>query len=117
MLYTKEAPEPRATRVSMLGALCSSPRKPLMKNFWLMTMMMAASSSWARPMATWFPSKKAGRGQPHIICPMERYIRTAKKPKDASRRRFKTGVSRSFRTSSPAADCAASAGAPFTAAP
>ena len=71
-----------------------------MKNFWLMTMMMPVSSSWARPMATWLSVKKAGRGQPHIICPMDRYIRTSEKPREVNKRRFSAGVSRSFSGSS-----------------
>ena len=31
----------------------------------------------------WFPSKNAGSGHPHIVCPMETYISTAKKQTDA----------------------------------
>ena len=65
-----------------------------------MTMMMPVSSSWARPMATWLSVKKAGRGQPHIICPMDRYIRISRKPREVNKRRFSAGVSRSFSGSS-----------------
>ena len=36
----------------MFGARWISPLKPLMKNFWLMTMMMTVSSSCVKPMAT-----------------------------------------------------------------
>ena len=36
--------------------------------------------SWISPIATWFPSKNAGSGQPHIICPMEKYMRTIRNP-------------------------------------
>ncbi len=36
----------------MLGAPWKRLLKPLMKNFWLITMTMAASRSWTRPMAT-----------------------------------------------------------------
>ena len=40
-----------------------SPLKPLMKNFWLMTMTMPASSSCTGAMAMWLPSKSSpGRG-------------------------------------------------------
>ena len=56
MLYTNAAVAPRATSVSMFGARCQSAWKPLMKNFWLMTMMMTVSSNCVRPMATWLPS-------------------------------------------------------------
>ena len=99
MLHTKLAMEPMATRVSMLGAPWSSPLKPLMKNFWLMTITMPASSSCTRPMATWLPSNQCGSGQPHIMWPMEKYISTSKKPTDAMRRRFSLGVSWSARAS------------------
>ena len=93
MLHTKLAMEPRATSVSMLGAPWMRPLKPLMKNFWLMTMTMPASSSWTRPMATWLPSNQWGRGQPHIMWPMEKYISTSRKPSEAMRRRLSFGVS------------------------
>ena len=74
--------EPRATRVSILGALFFRAVKPLMKNFWLMTMMIPASRSCTRPMATWFPWNQAGRGQPNIMWPMEKYMSTARKPRE-----------------------------------
>ena len=51
-LHTKDAAEPSATSVSMLGARCHRLLKPETKNFWLITITMAASSSCARPMAT-----------------------------------------------------------------
>ena len=44
-------PGPPACPYSARGA--SRLLKPLMKNFWLMTMMMIVSSSCVRPMATW----------------------------------------------------------------
>lgn len=47
-----------------------------------------------------------GTGHPHIICPMEKYIRTIRNPTDAIRRLFSTGVSLSFSISSPAKACA-----------
>ncbi len=31
-------------------------------------------------MATWLSIRKQGSGQPHIICPMEKYISTMRKP-------------------------------------
>ena len=40
--YIKDAPEPNATNVSILGALWIRPLKPLMKNFLFIAMMMAA---------------------------------------------------------------------------
>ena len=45
MLQRKLAEEPSATSVSMLGARWRRPLKPLMKNFWLMTITMPASRS------------------------------------------------------------------------
>ena len=61
-----------------------------------------------------------GTGQPHIICPMEKYIRTIRNPTDAIRRFFSTGVSLSFSMSSPAkacVGCAFAAPSPFFDAP
>ena len=61
-----------------------------------------------------------GTGQPHIICPIEKYIRTIRNPTDAIRRLFSTGVSLSFSISSPAqacAGCAFTAPSPFFDAP
>ena len=112
--------EPRATRVSIFGALCHRLLKPLMKNFWLMTITMAVKINWISPIATWFPSKNAGSGQPHIICPMEKYMRTIRNPTEYQSLRFKTGVSWSFNASSASKDCACtlpSFPAPFTDAP
>ena len=64
-----------------------------MKNFWLMTMMMTVRSNWMRPIATWLSLRKFGSGQPHIMCPMERYIRTSKKPRDQNSLLLSFGVS------------------------
>ena len=61
------------------------------------------------------PSKNGGSGKPHIMCPMEKYISTAKNTADCNSRRFNTGVSRSASGSSPAD--ARFSGAPFSAAP
>ena len=74
-------------------------------------MIIPAKRSCKSPIATWLPSIKCGSGQPHIICPIDIYIRTAKNPIDAIRRCFKTGVSRSLRRplpptrSAPALQC------------
>ena len=73
-----------------------------MKNFWFMTIIMIVSSICKSPIATWFLSKKPGRGQPHIMCPMETYMSTIKKPSDAISRFFRTGVSLSLSASSSA---------------
>ena len=104
-----------ATRVSMLGARCHSALQPLMKNRWLMTMTMAESSNSTRPTATWLPSKNPGSGKPHIMCPMDTYINTMRKPRDQRSRRRSFGVSVSFSSSS-AADAVFCA-APFLLAP
>ena len=48
---------------------CQRALNPLMKNFWLMTITMAASRSCTSPTAIWLPSNQAGSGQFHIICP------------------------------------------------
>ena len=109
MLQRKLAEEPSATSVSMLGARWSRPLKPLMKNFWLMTITMPASSSWTRPMATWLPSNQWGSGQPHIMWPIEKYISTARKTSDAMSRFFSLGVSWSASASSSALGVSAAA--------
>ena len=76
LLYTNAAVAPRATSASMFGARCTRLLKPLMKNLWFITMTMTVSSSCNSPIATWFPLKKDGSGQFHIICPIETYIST-----------------------------------------
>ena len=102
-LHTNDAIEPSATSVSMFGARCHKLLKPLIKNFWLMTITIAAKIICKSPIATWFPSNHDGSDHPHIICPIEKYIKTARKPIDAIRRFFNTGVSLSFNASSSAA--------------
>ena len=87
----------------MFGAPWKRLLKPLTKNFWLITMTMPASSICTIPMATWLPSKKAGSGQPNIMCPMEKYMSTRRKPSDAINLFFRTGVSWSLSASSSAA--------------
>ena len=52
---------------SIFGLRCHNALKPLMKNFWLMTMMMMVRSICVSPMATWLPSNHAGSGHPHIM--------------------------------------------------
>ena len=39
------------------------------------------------------PSNQWGRGQPHTMCPMEKYISTSRKPSEAISRRLSLGVS------------------------
>ena len=116
VLYANETPEPSATSVSMFGAPCRSPRRPLVKNFLLISMTIAASSSSIRPSATGLPSRKAGRGKPHIVWPIEIYISTSRNPSELRSRRFRTGVSRSRSASSSATGEEAFA-APLRAAP
>ena len=103
VLYTNAAPEPSATSVSMLGALCKSPLNPLIKNFWLITIIIIVRSICISPIATWLPSRNDGSGQPHIICPIEIYISTIRNPTDAISLFFNTGVALSFNMSSCAA--------------
>ena len=50
--YTNAAPEPIAISVSIFGAPWNRLLKPLMKNFWLITMTMPASSICTIPIAT-----------------------------------------------------------------
>ena len=78
-------------------------------------MIIPESSSCSSPIATWFPSNHAGSGHPHIICPMEKYIRTSKNPSEAISRRLSFGVSRSASASASAATRLCSA--PFCEAP
>ena len=80
-----------------------------------MTMTAIASIISASPIATWFPSRNAGNGQPHMECPMEIYISASRKPSEANSRLFSTGVSRSARVSSSAEGALLSA--PFGLAP
>ena len=77
----------------MLGLLCHRLLKPLIKKRWLITMMMTVKSSWASPIATGLSARKAGAGQPHIMCPMDRYISSARNTSELNRRRLRAGVS------------------------
>ena len=45
-------------------------------------MIMPDNNNCSNPTATWLCSKNAGTGHPHIICPMEKYIKTIKKTKE-----------------------------------
>ena len=101
-LYANDAPEPRATRVSIFGALWMSPLKPLMKNFLFITMMIKERIICSRPRPTGLSSNQAGTGQPHITCPMEKYMSTHKKPMEVRSLLMRTGVSWSSRASSSA---------------
>ena len=65
-----------------------------------MTMTATVSKSWISPMATWFPWRKCGTGQFHIMWPMEKYMRTARKIREDHSRFFRSGVSWSARASS-----------------
>ena len=114
-LYPKEAAEPIATSVSILGERFHSALKPLIKNFWLMTITMAVSTISTMAMARAFSASTCGRGQPHITWPMETYISTSRKPSDHRSLRRSTGVSWSA-SGSPAA-FSAWASASFTDAP
>ena len=66
VLYTKAAPLPMATSVSILGAPCIRLCQPLMKNFWFTTITATANSSCTSPSATGACASAAGRGQPHM---------------------------------------------------
>ena len=43
-------------------------------------------------MATWLPSNQPGSGQPHIMWPIEKYIRMSRKTTDAMSRFLRCGV-------------------------
>ena len=58
-------------------------------------------------MATWLPSNQWGSGQLHIMCPMEKYIRTMRKISEAMSRFFSFGVSWSASASRPALESGA----------
>ena len=65
-----------------------------------MTITITVSNNCKRPIATWLPAKNDGSGQPHIMCPMETYMSTIQKPREAKSRFFRTGVSLSASASS-----------------
>ena len=70
-----------------------------MKNRWLITMIMPASRSSMSPIAMWLSARKDGSGHPHIICPMEKYMRINRKIREAIKRFLRAGVSVSFNSS------------------
>ena len=70
-----------------------------------MTITATVSRSCKSPIATWFPSKNSGNGQPHIICPIEKYIRTTKNMSDAISLLRSFGVSLSTSASCAAFSC------------
>ena len=90
----------------MFGARCMRLVNPLTKNFLLMIMQIAARiiCRSASPMGLF--SKNAGTGKPHIICPIEKYMRTSRNPSEVISLLLSFGVSRSFRASSSAASFA-----------
>ena len=65
-------------------------------------MTIAARRSWASPIITWFPSMNEGSGRPSIMCPIEIYMSSRRKPIEATSRRTIAGVSVSLRASSSA---------------
>ena len=75
-----------------MGAPCSRDENPEVKNLPLTTMTATASSSSNRPRNTWL-SKAAGAGQPHIPCPMEKYMRIRRMGTESSSRLLSFGVS------------------------
>ena len=92
MLHTKLALEPRATSVSMLGAPCEEALEAVDEELLVDDHDDAGQAAAGRaPMAMWLPSNKSGSGQPHIMCPMEKYISTSRKPSEAMSRRLSTG--------------------------
>ena len=104
-LYPNDAAEPSATSVSIFGAPWIKPLKPLIKNFWFMTITATVSRSCKSPIATWFPSKNPGSGHPHIICPIEKYMRITKNMSDAISLLRSFGVSLSTSASCAAFSC------------
>ena len=70
-----------------------------------MTITATVSRSCKSPIATWFPLKNSGSGQPHIICPMEKYMRTTRNMSDAISLLRSFGVSLSTSASCAAFSC------------
>ena len=63
-----------------------------------MTVTAVQSRSSARPIPILFPERKAGSGQPHIICPIDMYISGARNTSDDIRRvRIRTNSSLLFK--------------------
>ena len=85
----------------MLGAPWIRDENPDVKNLPFMIITARESRSSKSPRNTWL-SNAGGAGHPHIMWPMEKYIRTSRMGTDRSRRFLSFGVSRSFRASSSA---------------
>ena len=87
--YTSDAPEPMATRESMLGARCHSALKPVWKKCRLINSTGMVRSSWARAFTREFsiPTKNQGTGRP-IMLPMAMYIKGTSNTMDEISRRF-----------------------------
>ena len=121
-LQRNAAVAPIATRVSMFGARCASPRKPLTKNFRLTTMMIPARSICMTPPPAG-PVRSGGSGQPSIPWPIETYISAARKTSEAISRFLRSAASASAGDASNASASAAEetddddAAAPFFRAP
>ena len=64
---TREGCKHRCTCLLYTSALCQRLLNPLIKNFWLMTVITTVSKSCTSPIATWFPSKNAGSGHPRCV--------------------------------------------------
>ena len=90
--YKKDAPEPSATSVSILGAPCIKDVRPDEKNFPFMIITVSASTSSKHPRKM-RSSKIAGAGKSHIICPIEKYMRITSTGIEKIRRLFSFGVS------------------------
>ena len=80
-------------------------------------MIQTVSSSCVSPMATWLSVKNAGSGQPHIMCPIEKYMSMSKRTTETISRRLSAGVSRSRSASAESAAICFSAAAVFFDAP
>ena len=85
----------------MLGAPWNREMNPEVKNFWLIIITATARSSSNSPRNTRL-SNAFGAGQPHIPCPMEKYMRMRRIGTESRRRLLSFGVSWSFRASASA---------------
>ena len=81
--------EPSATSVSMFGARCHRLLKSADKELLVDHHDDTCKKQLYQPHGYMIIRQThAGSGQPHIICPMEKYISTSKKPTDAISRLF-----------------------------
>ena len=97
-------PEPSDTSASIFGEPRNRLVKPLTKKRWLTTITAPVNRSCSRPMAMGSRASTAGSGQPHMLCPMERYISGSSSASDTISRTRSRGVVRSFRASAADAD-------------